>query len=181
MEHAKQQRASAAKEPTGAESLCGHSELVVRQAMVRLHAEFPQSHEGALRGVRGPLGETDDPHREAADGQPVAVDLMCGGNAPLTKALLYCGWKCAPVDLVLDPGHDLASAECQPLVQQAVDQACLVLAAIDCSTKSSEGDSSRHRDTVRSAETAPERRTSHGASRAGHSGTAQSVPRQRGL
>ena len=47
------------------------------QAMVRLHAESPQSHEGALRGVEGapPLGETDDPHGEAADGQPVAVDL----------------------------------------------------------------------------------------------------------
>ena len=40
---------------------------------------------------------------------PLMADLMSGPNATLTKAFLFCGWKCITVDWLLDASHDLAN------------------------------------------------------------------------
>ena len=42
------------------------------------------------------------------DGAPLMADIMSGPTAPLTKAFLFCGWRCLPVDWLIDPTHDLA-------------------------------------------------------------------------
>ena len=64
------------------------------------------------------------------------MDLMCGPNAPLTRAFLFCGWRAGPVDLLLNPAQDLSREEFQVELRASLDQACLQFAALDCSTKS---------------------------------------------
>ena len=39
----------------------------------------------------------------------LVVDLMCGPNAPITKAFLFCGRRSVPVDWVLGAGEELCS------------------------------------------------------------------------
>ena len=62
------------------------------------------------------------------------MDLMCGPNAPLTRAFLFCGWRAGPVDLLLNPAQDLSREEFQVELRASLDQACLQFAALDCST-----------------------------------------------
>ena len=71
----------------------------------------------------------------SADEPPLMVDLMCGPRMPLGKAFLYCGWRCLPVDWVLDPSHDLSQLERQELLREQLQSATFVAAALDCSTK----------------------------------------------
>ena len=64
------------------------------------------------------------------------LDLMCGPNAPITKAFLFCGWRAGPVDILLNPAQDLSLDDFQAELRGSLDQACLLFAALDCSTKS---------------------------------------------
>ena len=67
---------------------------------------------------------------------PLAADLMCGPGAPVTKALLWCGWKVIPVDILLEPEHDLGDKALQNCLHSKLQQVDCIMAALDCSTKS---------------------------------------------
>ena len=41
------------------------------------------------------------------------ADLMSGPNAPLTRAFIFCGWRCITIDWLINPQHDLAHPEFQ--------------------------------------------------------------------
>ncbi|CAE7730172.1 unnamed protein product [Symbiodinium sp. CCMP2592] len=91
----------------------------------------PEEGEGDL-----PSGNTMDPPVISSDRPPLMMDLMCGPNAPLTRAFLFCGWRAGPVDLLLNPAQDISRSEFQAELRPSLDQACLLFAALDCSTKS---------------------------------------------
>ena len=67
---------------------------------------------------------------------PLFVDLMCGPNAPLSQAFLYCGWHTVQVDWLLDAAHDLSDEAFQASLQPLMAKCDFVAAALDCSTKS---------------------------------------------
>ncbi len=64
------------------------------------------------------------------------ADLMSGPKAPLTKAFLFCGWKCITVDWLLDASHDLANPLRQASLAAQLKEVDFIGAAMDCSTKS---------------------------------------------
>ena len=53
------------------------------------------------------------------------ADLMAGPRVPLTKAFLHCGWRCLPVDWLLDATHDLADPRRQELLHEQLLEAAL--------------------------------------------------------
>ena len=57
-------------------------------------------------------------------------------QSPVTKALLWCGWKVIPVDILLEPEHDLGDESLQRCPQSKLQQVDCIMAALDCSTKS---------------------------------------------
>ena len=59
------------------------------------------------------------------------ADLMCGPNAPITKAFIMCGWKAAPVDWGLTESHDLADPIFQESVRRELSGAIVIIAALD--------------------------------------------------
>ena len=61
---------------------------------------------------------------------------MNGPGAPVSKALLWCGWRVLPIDILLDPTHDLSDATRQALLHEQLQEADCIMAALDCSTKS---------------------------------------------
>ena len=61
---------------------------------------------------------------------------MSGPGAPVSKALLWCGWRVLPIDILLDPTHDLSDATRQALLHEQLQEADCIMAALDCSTKS---------------------------------------------
>eukprot|EP00435_Cladocopium_sp_Y103_P072343 s416_g40.t1 len=67
---------------------------------------------------------------------PLFADLMCGPNAPLSQAFLFCGWRTMQVDWLLDPSHDLADPARQASLGPQLNECDFVAAALDCSTKS---------------------------------------------
>ncbi|CAE7815841.1 unnamed protein product [Symbiodinium sp. CCMP2592] len=64
---------------------------------------------------------------------PVMADLFSGPNAPLSKAFLFCGWQCLPVDLKLDSSHDLANPLRQASLAAQLQQVDFIAAAFDYS------------------------------------------------
>ena len=64
------------------------------------------------------------------------ADLMSGPNAPLTRAFIFCGWRCITIDWLINPQHDLANLEFQRELHEMLKQADCICAALDCSTKS---------------------------------------------
>eukprot|EP00435_Cladocopium_sp_Y103_P025354 s2906_g6.t1 len=54
-----------------------------------------------------PLGSHPFPPLPPPGGSdpPLFADLMCGPNAPLSQAFLFCGWRTMQVDWLLDPSH----------------------------------------------------------------------------
>ena len=66
---------------------------------------------------------------------PLAADIMSGPGAPVSKALLWCGWRVLPIDILLDPTHDLSDATRQALLHEQLMEADCIMAALDCSTK----------------------------------------------
>ena len=64
------------------------------------------------------------------------ADLMSGPNAPLTRAFLWCGWRCITVDWLLDDSHDLANPLRQASLAAQLEEVDVIGAAMDCSTKS---------------------------------------------
>ena len=64
------------------------------------------------------------------------ADIFSGPNAPLTKAFLFCGWRCLTLDIQLDSSHDLAHPLGQQSLREQLKEADFVSAAFDCSTKS---------------------------------------------
>ena len=64
------------------------------------------------------------------------ADLMSGPNAPLTRAFIFCGWRCITIDWLINPQHDLAHPEFQQELHEMLQQADCICAALDCSTKS---------------------------------------------
>lgn len=75
---------------------------------------------------------------------PLMADLMSGPNAPLTKAFLFCGWKCITVDWLLDASHDLANPIRQASLATQLREVDFIGAAMDCSTKSRAREICRH-------------------------------------
>ncbi|CAE7039628.1 unnamed protein product [Symbiodinium sp. CCMP2592] len=67
---------------------------------------------------------------------PLLADLMSGPEMPIAKAFLWCGWRVLPVDLLIDPSHDLADARRQKSLEDQLQDAAFLFAALDCSTKS---------------------------------------------
>ena len=61
---------------------------------------------------------------------------MSGPNVPLTKAFIFCGWRCITVDWLLDPSHDLADPARQASLAAQLRTVDFIGAAMDCSTKS---------------------------------------------
>ena len=61
---------------------------------------------------------------------------MSGPGAPVSKALLWCGWRVLPIDILLDPTHDLSDVTRQRLLHEQLQDADCIMAALDCSTKS---------------------------------------------
>ena len=55
---------------------------------------------------------------------------------PLTKAFVFCGWQCLPVDWLIDPSHDLSSPLRQTSLHSQLQSVDCICAAMDCSTKS---------------------------------------------
>ena len=86
-------------------------------------------------GWGGPGGEGAAPSG-VSQPAPVMADLMSGPTAPLTKAFLFCGWQCLPVDWLLDPSHDLSHPLRQPSLAEQLAHVDFICAAMDCSTKS---------------------------------------------
>ena len=54
---------------------------------------------------------------------------MCGPGAPVTKALLWCGWKVIPVDILLEPEHDLGDKALQNCLHSKLQHVDCILAA----------------------------------------------------
>ena len=54
-----------------------------------------------MRSLFGPSVPADLP----ATGL-LMLDLMCGPNAPLTAAFLFCGWRAGRIDILLNPAQD---------------------------------------------------------------------------
>ena len=69
------------------------------------------------------------------------ADLFAGPHAPLSKAFLFCGWRCLPVDIKLDASHDLSNPLRQDSLREQLGQVDFIAAAFDCSTKSRESGS----------------------------------------
>ena len=86
-------------------------------------------------GLRGPGGEGAAPSGVSLSA-PVMADLMSGPTAPLTKAFLFCGRQCLPVDWLLDPSHDLSHPLRQQSLAEQLTHVDFICAAMDCSTKS---------------------------------------------
>ena len=61
---------------------------------------------------------------------------MSGPQAPLTKAFLFCGWRCITVDWLLDPSHDLSNPIRQQSLAEQLQDVDFLGVAMDCSTKS---------------------------------------------
>ena len=61
---------------------------------------------------------------------------MCGPGAPVSKALLWCGWKVIPIDILLEPDHDLGEQSMQRCLHTKLQEVDCIMAALDCSTKS---------------------------------------------
>ena len=93
----------------------------------------PVAQEEGPYSAMGAEGAGDCRHR---DRKPLVADLMCGPNAPVTKAFIMCGWSVMPVDWKLDPSHDLADEEFQRKVRGQLKAVDAIVAAFDCSTKS---------------------------------------------
>ena len=61
---------------------------------------------------------------------------MSGPTAPLTRAFIFCGWRCITIDWLINPQHDLANPDFQQELHEMLQQADCICAALDCSTKS---------------------------------------------
>ena len=84
--------------------LSRRKECVAPRGTGPLHARTPaKQFEGAARREGRPSLGDADPYA------PLMADLMSGPNAPLTRAFLWCGWRCITVDWLLDDSHDLAN------------------------------------------------------------------------
>ena len=84
---------------------------------------------------------------------PLMADLLSGPKAPVTKAFLFCGWRCLTVDWLIDPSHDLSNDGRQRSLAEQLQQADFICtcAAMDCSTKSRAREIPRHFDDGRPA------------------------------
>ena len=61
---------------------------------------------------------------------------MCGPNAPLSHAFIFCGWRTLQVDWKLDPAHDLSDSRRQASLAEQLSDCAFIAAALDCTTKS---------------------------------------------
>ena len=84
----------------------------------------------ATPDLASPIGEAD----EAEVRVPLALDCMCGPNAPWSRALEWCGWSTRPRDWLIDPAHDLTSPAMQSEVRASLASADALLWAMDCNT-----------------------------------------------
>jgi len=69
-------------------------------------------------------------------GAPKAVDIMCGRNMPVGRALMWCGWEVQGFDWARDPRHDMRSAAVRREILEAAAAADATVGAMDCSTLS---------------------------------------------
>ena len=58
------------------------------------------------------------------------ADLMSGPNAPLTRAFIFCGWRCITIDWLINPQHDLAHPEFQQELHEMLQQADCICATV---------------------------------------------------
>ena len=61
---------------------------------------------------------------------PRFADLMCGPNAPLGKALIWCGWEGVMIDWILDPADDLADGAAQMRIAEQIRHVDFLAAAL---------------------------------------------------
>ena len=85
---------------------------------------------------RGPEEEGATSSGVSVGEAPLMADLMSGPTAPLSKAFLWRGWRCLPVDWLLDPSHDLSHPIRQRSLSDQLQSVDFICAAMDCSTKS---------------------------------------------
>jgi len=76
-------------------------------------------------------GEESISHRK-----PRACELMCGENAPLSRALSWCGWDVEGYDWAIHSSHDLTRKELQDdcIRRAEADEVDLWAVGLDCST-----------------------------------------------
>ena len=91
---------------------------------------------GENRSLRVPWAEFPPSPPEGGGEPPLFADLMCGPNAPLSQAFLFCSWRTLQVDWLLDRAHDLSDVRRQRSLEPPLDQCAFIAAALDCSTKS---------------------------------------------
>ena len=103
--------------------------------------------EGAAAASSG--SDTSAP-RHAGKG-PLLADLMSGPNAPLTKAFLFCGWRCITIEWLLNPQRDLADEDFLAELHTMLLTVGCICAALDCSTKSRAHEIPRHFEDGRPA------------------------------
>ena len=120
------------------------SECVAPGAMGLLHART------SVNQLDGAPRREGRPPSGSQIWMPMA-DLMSGPNAPLTKAFLFCGWRCITVDWLLDPSHDLANPVRQDSLATQLQAVDFIGAAMDCSTKSRARETPRNFDDGRPA------------------------------
>ena len=53
------------------------------------------------------LGIGEWPCTGGEAGRPRALDVCAGVNCPLARALVWCGWDVIPIDIALNPQHDV--------------------------------------------------------------------------
>ena len=82
--------------------------------------------------------QSDSTCAEPAGGEetrPLMADIMCGPNAPLSKAFLMAQWRTIPVDRIFGEHHDLSDEKVQLRLHNLLPEAAFIWAALDCSTK----------------------------------------------
>lgn len=62
------------------------------------------------------------------------VDLMSGINAPVARALEWCGWSVLPLDISISTQHDLHNQELQAHLLEIVGKVDMWMVGMDCGT-----------------------------------------------
>jgi len=73
---------------------------------------------------------------EDSQSVPVFLDMFSGPNCPLSKAMMWCGWKIiSPIDIAIDEDFDVTRPAVQKAIIAQLHQVHATCAAMDCSTK----------------------------------------------
>ena len=65
---------------------------------------------------------------------PRARDYFCGPNAPVGRALVWCGWEVEAIDILLDKRADLSNRQFQEKLDRDSKEFQAHIFAIECTT-----------------------------------------------